>query len=71
MKKVYRIKFESIFDRVPEPVFVVASSPTDATETVQRFLDGRGLLGVVLHDPVEIGVAEGFEPGVIARDERP
>lgn len=69
MKKVYRIKFQSIFDRVPEPVFVVASSPTDATATLQRFLDGRGLLGIVLHDPVELGAAEGFDPGVIERDE--
>jgi hypothetical protein len=70
MKKVYRIEFRSICGRVPEPLFVVASCATDATDTVQRFLDGRGLLGVVLHDPVEIGVAEGFEPGVIERDER-
>lgn len=44
VNKVYRIKFESITDRVPEPVFVVASCATEATATVQRFLDGRGRL---------------------------
>lgn len=67
VNKVYRIKFESITDRVPEPVFVVASCATEATATVQRFLDGRGLLGIVLHDPVELGAAEKFDPGVIEK----